>query len=133
MIVFRCAVVVFAMFISVGGYAKSKPEMDGGTLGKSLKSSKKPKPKIDEEALGKSLYVGRGSCLVCHGAEGKAPTSPNYPKLTGQSSEYIKAQLLAIKNKTRNVEGLSSLMFPFMGSLSVKDIQAISDYLSKVK
>lgn len=46
------------------------------------------------------LYVER-TCVACHGAEGRKPAMDEYPKLAGQSEQYLLAQMQDIKKGTR--------------------------------
>ena len=82
-------------------------------------------------ASGKELYGSKG-CVACHGADGKAPLAPNYPKLAGQNAPYMVQQLKDFKANTR-LNGMSAMMAPMAATLSDADMQAIADYLSKVK
>ena len=50
---------------------------------------------------GAELYKER-TCIACHGAEGNAPVMSNYPKLAGQTAEYLLAQMKDIKSGARN-------------------------------
>ena len=82
-------------------------------------------------ADGKVIYLQKG-CLSCHGADGKTPISPIYPKISGQNAVYLENQLKDIKDGKRN-NGLSFSMKPFLTRLSDEDIKALADYLSKVQ
>jgi len=92
-----------------------------GTLGTSVAMA----------ADGKALYTEK-LCATCHGAEGKAPITPLYPKLNGQNKDYLAAQIKLIKDGTRT-GGLTAAMKPMVASLTDDEIAAISDYLSQVK
>ncbi|WP_281557380.1 cytochrome c [Thalassomonas sp. RHCl1] len=82
-------------------------------------------------ADGKALYTQK-LCQTCHGAEGKAPIAPMYPKLNGQSATYLLNQMKDIKSGKRN-NGLSMTMKPMMAAVSESDMAAIADYLANVK
>lgn len=82
-------------------------------------------------ADGKALYTQK-LCQTCHGAEGKAPITPMYPKLNGQNSLYLLNQIKDIKSGKRG-NGMSMVMKPMIAALSDADAKAISDYLAKVK
>lgn len=82
-------------------------------------------------ADGKALYTAK-MCQTCHGAEGKAPIMPLYPKLAGQNKEYALAQMKDIKSGKR-ANGMSSAMKAMVANVSDAELEAIADYLSKVK
>ncbi|MEI5640559.1 MULTISPECIES: c-type cytochrome [unclassified Pseudoalteromonas] len=82
-------------------------------------------------ADGKALYTQK-MCQTCHGAEGKAPIMPLYPKINGQNKEYLVAQMKDIKSGKRN-NGMSSAMKAMVANVSDAEFEAIAEYLSKVK
>jgi len=82
-------------------------------------------------ADGAALYTAK-MCQTCHGAEGKAPIMPLYPKLAGQNKEYALAQMKDIKSGKRN-NGMASAMKAMVANVTDAELEAIADYLSKVK
>lgn len=82
-------------------------------------------------ADGKALYTEK-LCVTCHGAEGKAPIIPTYPKLAGQNKEYLIAQTTMIKEGVRT-GGLTAAMMPLVAAVSAEEIEAISEYLASVE
>ncbi|MBE0364947.1 hypothetical protein PULV_a3243 [Pseudoalteromonas ulvae UL12] len=82
-------------------------------------------------ADGAALYTSKG-CMACHGAEGKAPIMPLYPKLNGQNKEYLAAQMKDIKSGAR-ANGMSMAMKAMVANVSDEEIDAIAAYLSAVK
>jgi len=80
---------------------------------------------------GKTLYTQK-LCATCHGAEGKAPIAPMYPKLNGQNAAYLVTQMKDIKSGKRN-NGMSMTMKPMMGTVSEAEMTAIADYLAGLK
>lgn len=82
-------------------------------------------------ADGEKLYTEK-LCVTCHGAEGKAPIMPLYPKVNGQSKEYTTAQIKMIKDGTR-AGGLTVAMKAMVATLTDEEIAAISEYLSAVE
>ncbi len=82
-------------------------------------------------ADGQALYTGK-MCQTCHGAEGKAPIMAQYPKLAGQNKEYLAAQMRDIKSGARS-NGMAAAMKAMVAMVSDEEIDAIADYLSKVK
>jgi cytochrome c len=82
-------------------------------------------------ADGKALYTEK-LCVTCHGAEGKAPIIPTYPKLAGQNKEYLIAQTTMIKEGVRT-GGMTAAMMPLVAAVTAEEIEAISEYLSSVE
>ena len=82
-------------------------------------------------ADGKALYTAK-LCVTCHGAEGKAPIIPTYPKLAGQNKEYLIAQTTMIKEGVRT-GGLTAAMMPLVAAVTAEEIEAISEYLASVE
>lgn len=79
-------------------------------------------------ADGAALYTAKG-CGACHGADGKSPIMPLYPKVAGQSKEYVTQQMNDIKSGARS-NGQSIAMKAIMASVSDEETAAIADYLS---
>ncbi|MBD56015.1 c-type cytochrome [Pseudoalteromonas sp. SSMSWG5] len=82
-------------------------------------------------ADGAALYTAK-LCQTCHGAEGKAPIMPQYPKLNGQNKEYLLAQMKDIKSGARS-NGMAAAMKAMVANVSEEEMAAIADYLSQVK
>lgn len=81
-------------------------------------------------ADGATIYKQKG-CVSCHGADGKTPIAPQYPKIAGQNEMYVENQLKQIKDGTRK-NGLSFSMKPFLLALTDEDMKALASYLSKL-
>jgi len=79
---------------------------------------------------GAALYAAKG-CNACHGAEGKAPIMPAYPKVSSLSAKYIVNQLKDIKSGAR-ANGQSAVMKGVMAAVSDDDMQKLADYLSAI-
>ncbi|MFY8298438.1 c-type cytochrome [Pseudoalteromonas sp. SS15] len=84
-----------------------------------------------EAADGKALYTAK-MCQTCHGAEGKAPIMDAYPKINGQNKTYLLNQMKDIKSGAR-ANGMSMAMKAMVANVSDAELEAIADYLSKVK
>lgn len=63
------------------------------------------------------------SCAACHGADGNSAV-PTFPKLAGQSEEYIVAQLKAFQDGSRK----NASMAPMAMGLSEEDMANIGAY-----
>ena len=73
----------------------------------------------------RSLWSG---CAACHGQEGEGMAV--FPKLAGQSSDYITQRLYAYKNR-ETVGAMSSTMWAQAGMLSDADINMIGEFIQK--
>jgi cytochrome c553 len=78
---------------------------------------------------GAALYQSK-SCFTCHGADGKTTIMDAYPKITGQSVEYLLAQMQDIKSGTRS-NGQSAVMKGIVAGVSDEDMKTIAEWLSK--
>jgi len=81
-------------------------------------------------ADGEALFKEK-TCVACHGAEGKKPLLPIYPKLAGQNKDYVVQQMKDIKSGTR-ANGQSAAMKGVMHLVSDEEIEALADYLSNL-
>ncbi|MEB8430634.1 cytochrome c [Cocleimonas sp. KMM 6892] len=79
-------------------------------------------------ADGEALYASKG-CLACHGADGKSPIAPAYPKVVGQSKEYTEQQMKDIKSGVRS-NGQSAVMKGIMAAVTDEEIKAIAEFLA---
>lgn len=82
-------------------------------------------------ADGAAIYSAKG-CIGCHGAEGKAPIMPLYPKLAGQNKDYTAAQIKDIRDGKRT-NGMSAAMMATVAGMSDADVDAVADYLANIK
>lgn len=80
---------------------------------------------------GAEVYTAKG-CAACHGADANTPITPAYPKIAGQSVDYLAQQLKDIKTGDRN-NGQSVIMKAIMASVSEDDIKVLATYLSELK
>jgi cytochrome c len=76
---------------------------------------------------GKALFVEKG-CPVCHGPDGGAPITPNYPKLKGQNADYLMVQLKAFRTGERKGPQVA-LMQPMALTLNDQETELIAKYL----
>lgn len=73
---------------------------------------------------GEDLVMGR--CFLCHGATGDS-SSPLYPKLAGQNSEYMLKQLRNFKRGERE----SSDMRKVVADMDENDMQSVAFFFSR--
>lgn len=76
------------------------------------------------------LYRER-TCIACHGAEGRQPIMMEYPKLAGQSVEYLLEQMKDIKSGTRS-NAHSVAMTNVMHLTSDQEMAEIATWLSSL-
>lgn len=95
-----------------------------GTVVEQLRA-KRELANLDEFSQIRSLWSG---CAACHGQEGEGMAV--FPKLAGQSSDYITQRLYAYKNR-ETVGAMSSTMWAQAGMLSDADINMIGKFIQK--
>jgi cytochrome c553 len=83
-------------------------------------------------ADGKALYADKG-CAACHGEDAKTPLQEGFPKLAGQSAEYIANQIKDIKTGARANGQTVDTMKPVVEDLAEADVKAIAEYLASLK
>ncbi len=81
-------------------------------------------------ADGAALFKEK-TCIACHGAEGKKPLLPVYPKLAGQNKDYMIQQMTDIKSGKR-ANGQAAAMKGIMHLVSEEEIKVLADYLSNL-
>ena len=65
-------------------------------------------------------------CAACHGIDGATPTTPDYPKLSGQYPDYLAKALRDYKTGARK----NPIMAGFAATLSDKDIENVAAYFA---
>ena len=80
---------------------------------------------------GAALYASK-TCIACHGADGKTPIMPIYPKIAGQNEAYVLQQLKDIKAGTRN-NGMSAAMTAIMATVSDEEVAILAKYVAEMK
>lgn len=63
-------------------------------------------------------------CASCHGEDGNAPTTPQYPRLAGQYETYLEYALQEYKSGGRQ----NAIMAGFASQLSKRDIRDLAAY-----
>ena len=84
-----------------------------------------------QAADGVELYTTK-TCIACHGADGKTPVLPVYPKIAGQNETYVLQQMKDIKAGTRN-NGMSAAMTAIMSTVSVEEVAILAKYVAELK
>lgn len=87
--------------------------------------------------LGKKIYLGGNlentvpACSSCHLVTGQG-IPPHYPRLTGQHAAYTLSQLQAFRHGTRSND-INQSMQTVVSRMSVKEMKAVSEYISTLK
>lgn len=91
------------------------------------------------EALSKGAGDSEGfklfqekTCATCHGMDGNRPIAPLYPKLGGQTAEYLLAQMKDFKEGKRT-NGQAAVMKPLMEMLTDEEMQKIAKWMAEQK
>ena len=80
-------------------------------------------------ALGKDIY--QKQCSQCHGVDGLGDNTNLFPRLKGQHYKYLARQLEWISSGYR--KNTNPLMVERVKALSKAELNAIADYLSRLK
>ena len=88
-----------------------------------IEQRKKALAAQDEFSSIKGLWAG---CAACHGAEGQGMAV--FPKLAGQSADYIVDRLTSYKNR-ETVGAMSSTMWGQAAMLSEQEIATIGKFI----
>ncbi len=79
---------------------------------------------------GGNLASGIAACSACHSPSGKGNDPAGYPRVSGQTAEYIQKQLMAYRNGERDSGGQSQVMMDIAARLTDSEIEAVSSYIS---
>ena len=90
-----------------------------------IEQRKKEIANADEFSSIRGLWAG---CAACHGMEGQGMAV--FPKLAGQSAEYITDRLRTYKNRGE-VGSMSSTMWAQASRLSEQDIDMIGNFIEE--
>ncbi len=80
---------------------------------------------VGDPAAGKTKSV---TCVACHGPDGNSPLAM-YPKIAGQSAEYLLKQLKDFKSGAR----VNAIMLGMVTPLSEQDMEDLAAYFSLQK
>ena len=69
------------------------------------------------------------TCAACHGADGNAPTGPDFPRLAGQHYDYLLKALRDYKSGARK----NPIMGGQVSALSTQDMADLAAYFSSQK
>jgi cytochrome c553 len=104
-------------------------------------ASQKLKPALakdkDLAALGQKIFrggnaaTGVAACAGCHGPAGAGMPS-QYPRIAGQFSEYVEAQLKAFRSGAR-ANDPNAMMRGVVARMTDREIQAVAEYVSGLR
>lgn len=89
----------------------------------------------DKIELGQKIYRGGivtsgvPACAACHGARGDGNYLAGFPRLGGQNSEYVVAQLKKFRDGQRSND-VNSMMHGVASKMSDIEIEAIASYVA---
>jgi cytochrome c553 len=73
------------------------------------------------------------NCASCHGADYNTPVDPSYPKLAGQSADFLEHSLIAYQRGAAGANGRGNAIMAGMAKpLSKTEIRDIAAYLSSL-
>lgn len=84
---------------------------------------------------GESLYRGGdlsrdvAACIACHGPQGLGNEPAGYPRLSGQSAEYVVKALKDYRSGDRVYGEQSQIMGDIAGKLNDDEIEAVAEYI----
>lgn len=87
---------------------------------------------ISHAAEGGNAAAGKAktaACVACHGVDGNGGADPTWPKLAGQSPEYLAKQLVDFKSGVRK----NPIMNGMAAGLTPQDINNIAAYYAAQK
>jgi cytochrome c553 len=76
-----------------------------------------------------SPKIGVPPCLACHGEK----SLPSYPRLAGQSREYLIGQLLLFRKGLRNQTPQGAIMTTIARRLTPRDMQDAAEFFEQLK
>jgi cytochrome c553 len=82
----------------------------------------------DALAAGREKYV---QCASCHGADGRSTVVPQYPKIGGQTAEYVVNALKAYRDG-RRLGTYAAMMAAVAKQLSDADIANLAVYVESL-
>ena len=85
---------------------------------------------VAKDGDGATLYTAK-ICNTCHGADAKTPTMKTYPKLAGQSEEYLLQQMKDFKSGART-NSQAALMKAMLNSVTEDDMKVLSAYIASL-
>ena len=79
---------------------------------------------------GGNMASGVPACAGCHNPRGMGNGPAGYPRLSGQSAEYVEKQLKAYRDGERDAGQNASIMMDVAAKLTDTEIKAVASYVS---
>jgi cytochrome c553 len=86
-------------------------------------------PPLGAQIVAQGTASGAIACARCHGFDGEADGSGAFPKVAGQSSQYLAKQLRAYASGTRQ----NALMQPIAKGLKDAEIDSVAQYYASLR
>src|ERR1700682_3409448 len=87
------------------------------------------RPQLGAQIVAQGTTTGAIACARCHGFDGEADGSGAFPKVAGQSSQYLAKQLRAYATGARQ----NALMQPIAKKLKEAEIDSVAQYYSSLR
>lgn len=110
---------------NLGAYYAQQTSRSGGAKDKALAQQG------EKIYRGGNLESGLPACAGCHSPNGVG-IPPNYPRLAGQHSEYVAAQLRAFRTDQRTKDP-NNVMHMIASRMSEREIQVVSEFISGLR
>ncbi|NRA68101.1 MAG: c-type cytochrome [Pseudobacteriovorax sp.] len=78
---------------------------------------------------GERLYMEK-MCHTCHGVKGNRPMAPNWPKLCGQTKQYLQEQAIYIRDGKRATP-MAASMKALVSTVTDEELMKIATYLEQ--
>lgn len=120
-----------AVFSTLGSEIKAAPKKTDNFVPGSEAYNKQVAAMSEKGGPGFELFKSK-TCATCHGMDSNRPISPLYPKLGGQSEEYVLSQMKDFKEGKRS-NGQSAVMTALMATVSDEEMQILAKWISEQK
>jgi cytochrome c553 len=123
---------------SMTGLLNDKSDQDLQDLAAYFDSQSMPIGQTNPDLVdqGKSLYRGGNmasgvpACAGCHSPDGGGIEAAGYPRLSGQTTDYVAKQLNAYRDGERAAGQNASIMMDVAAKLTDQEIEAVASYVS---
>jgi cytochrome c553 len=119
MFVLLVAGIVFASYLAAQTSIPIKPASNKATSNQ---------PQIGSQIVAEGTTSGAVACARCHGFDGASDGSGAFPRLDGQSAQYLAEQLRHFASGARR----NALMEPIAKGLKDDEIEAVSQYYASL-
>lgn len=120
-----------AVFGTIGGEIKAAPIKTEDYVPGSEAHQKQMAAMSEKGGPGFELFKAK-TCVTCHGVDTNRPISPAYPKLGGQSEEYLLAQMKDFRDGKRT-NGQAPVMKALMATITDEEMVTLAKWMSEQK